>query len=195
MLALGVLATLTANAYSGSARGIAGMALASWPGLAFLLSSETALGMVRRSAKLSASTPDTEAVSDNFRTPARPALSVACSPPDVTATVAAVEPAKARPAKLRAEIAKLTAKPDNWRGLAWKGSGELQRRPLGQSPGVPGRRRPLGRTTRSGTWFRTLRKVVRPVIRVSLVLELLSESGHFRGQPASLLELSFADPD
>jgi hypothetical protein len=48
MLALGVLATLTANAYSGSAHGIAGMALAMWPGVAFIGSTETALAMSRR---------------------------------------------------------------------------------------------------------------------------------------------------
>jgi hypothetical protein len=50
MLALGVLAALTANAYSGSAHGIAGMALAMWPGIAFIGSTETALGMTRRAA-------------------------------------------------------------------------------------------------------------------------------------------------
>jgi len=50
MLALGVRATLTANAYSGSAHGIAGMALAMWPGIALIGSTETALSMVRRIA-------------------------------------------------------------------------------------------------------------------------------------------------
>lgn len=50
MLALGMLATLTANAHSGAAHGIAGMALAMWPGIAFVGSTEAALSMVRRAS-------------------------------------------------------------------------------------------------------------------------------------------------
>jgi hypothetical protein len=59
MLALGVLATLGANAYSGSTHGLAGMALAMWPGIAFIGSTETALGMTRRAART-----NTESVSE-----------------------------------------------------------------------------------------------------------------------------------
>jgi hypothetical protein len=50
MLAAGVLATLAANAYSGMGHGVAGMALAMWPGIAFIGSSEVGLRMVRQSA-------------------------------------------------------------------------------------------------------------------------------------------------
>jgi hypothetical protein len=56
MLALGVLATLGANAYSGSTHGLAGMALAMCPGIAFIGSTETALGMTRRAARTNTET-------------------------------------------------------------------------------------------------------------------------------------------
>lgn len=52
MLALGVLATLLANADFGSRHGAAGIILSAWPGIAFVGSAETAFGMVRRSASL-----------------------------------------------------------------------------------------------------------------------------------------------
>ena len=61
MLALGVLATLGANADFGAARGGAGIALSAWPGIAFVGSAEVALGMVRRSAR-AVTQADTEAV-------------------------------------------------------------------------------------------------------------------------------------
>ncbi len=48
MLGLGVLATLAANVYSGLGHGPAGMILACWPAIAFVGSTEVALGMVRR---------------------------------------------------------------------------------------------------------------------------------------------------
>ncbi len=79
MLALGVLATLGANAYSGSSHGIAGMALACWPAVAFCGSTETALSMVRRSAR-AATQPDVAPSLDTVETPARPALSIAWPP-------------------------------------------------------------------------------------------------------------------
>lgn len=47
MPALGVAATLAANSYSGSGHGVAGVALAMWPGVAFVGSAETAPSMVR----------------------------------------------------------------------------------------------------------------------------------------------------
>jgi hypothetical protein len=50
MLAAGVLATLSANAYSGAAHGAPGIVLACWPGIAFVGSTEVALRMVRESA-------------------------------------------------------------------------------------------------------------------------------------------------
>lgn len=50
-LVLGVLATLAANAHSGSGHGIVGMLVGAWPAVAFILSTEVALGMVRRSAR------------------------------------------------------------------------------------------------------------------------------------------------
>ncbi len=50
MLGLGVLATLVANGYSGASHGIPGMVLAMWPAVAFIGSTEVALGMTRRTA-------------------------------------------------------------------------------------------------------------------------------------------------
>lgn len=49
VLALGVLATLAANADFGAAHGIAGIVLSAWPAIAFVGSAEVAFGMVRRS--------------------------------------------------------------------------------------------------------------------------------------------------
>jgi hypothetical protein len=49
LLALGVLATLAANAFSGLGRGPAGMVLACWPAIAFVASTETVLAMIRQS--------------------------------------------------------------------------------------------------------------------------------------------------
>jgi hypothetical protein len=72
MLALGVLATLTANAYSGSSHGIPGMALAMWPGIAFIGSTETALSIVRKGAEAVAqplSVRDIETVTTSGRPP------------------------------------------------------------------------------------------------------------------------------
>ena len=51
MLAAGVLATLAANAYSGTGHGIPGMAVAMWPGIAFVGSTEVALSMTRVAAR------------------------------------------------------------------------------------------------------------------------------------------------
>ena len=51
MLAAGVAATLAANAYSGLGHGVAGMALAMWPGLAFVGSTEVGLSMTRTAAR------------------------------------------------------------------------------------------------------------------------------------------------
>jgi hypothetical protein len=79
MLALGVLATLTANAYSGSAHGIPGMALAMWPGIAFIGSTETALAMTRRAAR-TADAPavlDAPAAIETVTAAIRPSLSLA----------------------------------------------------------------------------------------------------------------------
>lgn len=50
MLTAGVLATLSANAYSGMAHGAPGIVLAMWPGIAFIGSTEVALRMVRQTA-------------------------------------------------------------------------------------------------------------------------------------------------
>jgi Protein of unknown function (DUF2637) len=61
MLALGVLATLGANADFGAAHGGAGIALSARPGIAFVGSAEVALGMVRRSTR-AVTQADTEAV-------------------------------------------------------------------------------------------------------------------------------------
>jgi hypothetical protein len=51
MLAAGVAATLGANAYSGTGHGVAGMALAMWPGVAFVGSTEVALSMTRTAVR------------------------------------------------------------------------------------------------------------------------------------------------
>jgi hypothetical protein len=51
MLGLGVLATLAANAYSGTGHGMAGMALAMWPGIAFVGSTEVGLSITRVAAR------------------------------------------------------------------------------------------------------------------------------------------------
>lgn len=51
MLAAGVLATLAANVYSDTGHGVAGMALAMWPGIAFVGSTEVALSMTRTAAR------------------------------------------------------------------------------------------------------------------------------------------------
>lgn len=48
MLALGVLATLAANADFGSSHSAAGVIMSAWPGIAFVGSAEVALGMVRK---------------------------------------------------------------------------------------------------------------------------------------------------
>ena len=48
MLALGVLATLAANADFGSSHSAAGVIISAWPGIAFVGSAEVALGMVRK---------------------------------------------------------------------------------------------------------------------------------------------------
>ena len=64
MLALGVAATLAANADFGAAHGAAGIVLSAWPAIAFVGSAEVAFGMVRRSAATAAPTlivADTEA--------------------------------------------------------------------------------------------------------------------------------------
>ena len=61
MLALGVLATLAANADFGAAHGAAGIVLSAWPAVAFAGSVEIAFGMVRRTARVAvetASAPD-----------------------------------------------------------------------------------------------------------------------------------------
>ncbi len=50
MLALGVIATLAANADFGAAHGAAGIVLSEWPAIAFVGSAEVAFGMVRKSA-------------------------------------------------------------------------------------------------------------------------------------------------
>lgn len=76
MLALGVLATLTANAYSGSAHGIPGMALAMWPGIAFIGSTETGLSMVRKAAK-AISQPASVPAIETVTAAGRPSLSLA----------------------------------------------------------------------------------------------------------------------
>jgi Protein of unknown function (DUF2637) len=76
MLALGVTATLAANAYSGSTRGIAGMALAMWPGIGFIGSTETALSIMRKAAT-TVSEPATVPDIETARTPERPPLSLA----------------------------------------------------------------------------------------------------------------------
>jgi hypothetical protein len=87
MLALGVLATLTANAYSGAGHGVAGMALAMWPGVAFVGSAETALSMVRRSARTdTASQPVTaDALALPSESVSRPAIGVAWPRPALAA--------------------------------------------------------------------------------------------------------------
>jgi hypothetical protein len=93
MLALGVLATLTANAYSGAGHGIAGMALAMWPGVAFVGSAETALSMVRKSARASEAPAPAGAESaplEALTVPARPALSLAWPRPAVVKPAPAV---------------------------------------------------------------------------------------------------------
>jgi hypothetical protein len=89
MLALGVLATLTANAYSGSAHGAAGMALACWPAVAFVGSTEAALSMVRRAA-----TATPEAVTTSASVPA----TAPASAPAVLDGAAATESAAKRSA-------------------------------------------------------------------------------------------------
>lgn len=90
MLTLGVLATLAANAYSGLGHGIAGMVLACWPAVAFIGSTEVALGMARGATK---------AVSDADPVPAIE-----------TANVAAIESATPRPPKRTAKAAKLVSR-------------------------------------------------------------------------------------
>jgi Protein of unknown function (DUF2637) len=65
MLALGVLATLAANADFGATHGAAGIVLSAWPAVAFIGSAEVTFGMVRkvvRAADVLAADTDTEAV-------------------------------------------------------------------------------------------------------------------------------------
>jgi Protein of unknown function (DUF2637) len=99
MLALGVLATLTANAYSGSSHGIPGMALAMWPGIAFIGSTETALSIVRKAAKTvnqPVSVPGIETLTASVR----PSLTLAWPRPQaLSATGASVTKDAPKPAR------------------------------------------------------------------------------------------------
>jgi hypothetical protein len=81
MLALGVAATLAANADFGAAHGAAGIVLSAWPAIAFAGSVEVAFGMVRKSAQT-----DTETASVPVTDTAALAAVIADMEPDVTRT-------------------------------------------------------------------------------------------------------------
>lgn len=134
-LALGVLATLGANAYSGSGHGIAGMTLAMWPGVAFVGSAETALSMVRRSARRSTA-PDVTPALEAVRASHRPPLSVAWSGPELAAA--------SRPGVAAPKTAK-TVKPSGGHGRRAAGA-------LAKNPDLTGKQlaAKLGVSERSG---------------------------------------------
>jgi hypothetical protein len=95
------LATLTANAYSGSSHGIAGMTLTMWRGVAFIGSTETALAMTRQAAR-AAEAPAASVVPaaiEMLTAAGRPALSLAW--PVTKAATGTAEAAVGNPAVKR----------------------------------------------------------------------------------------------
>ena len=81
MLGLGVTATLAANAAYGAPFGVTGMLVSGWPGIAFVGSVETALGMVRQIRKARRTVPASVPESVPGTTvPAKPAPGTAGTP-------------------------------------------------------------------------------------------------------------------
>jgi hypothetical protein len=102
MLALGVAATLAANADFGAAHGATGIVLSAWPAIAFAGSVEVAFGMVRKSA----------AVTETASVPVMDTASVAAVIPDIEPDVTRTPGRTAKPAKARRAAAIVRANPD-----------------------------------------------------------------------------------
>jgi hypothetical protein len=144
ILGLGVLATLVANAYSGSAHGLPGMVLAMWPAVAFIGSTEVALGMTRHAvsnepaaSEAAATVRDVEPADIMTVTATgRPGLSLAWPRPTVPVITADKSPVmQADTTRTRTRTAARTPKPSKAAAIV-KRQPDISGAELGRKLGV-----------------------------------------------------------